>query len=191
MKNEEKFKDDKANGIEKEFYDNGGLNYVAHWHNGVRVANEYHYSQNGKLLNYDSFDINSDTDINRANIICYVEYNQTGKIAKLIGGVLGSNIYSKVKSNDSNIILTANKVYSNLHDLYINVATPPGLTSQVEININNVKYIDLKVSANTVIAPNAFPYSGKFSISIYGKFIGPDKKIIKTDTLKRLINIVY
>jgi hypothetical protein len=190
LKNKKNFKDDKANGIEKEFYNSGVLNYVAHWYNGVRVASEYHYSPNGKLLNYDCFDINNDTDVNRANIICYAGYNETGKISKLIGGVLGFNIYSKVKPNNSNIILTANRVYSNLDDLYINVATPPSLTSQVEININDVKYIDLKVKANTVIAPHVFISGGKFLVVIVGKFINSNKMVVKSDTLMASVNVV-
>ncbi len=184
LKNEIFFNHDHVNGIEKYFFINGNINYTMIWDNNLRSKGEYYNPQNGGLKTYVQFDKNS------TEIVSYVQYNQFKKISKTIGNVFSDNIYSKLNGSDSTVFLRNSTSYSNVKDLYITVATPPGLTPQIEANINNIKYTNLAVKSSPLIIPNLFTKEGDFSITISGKLIDSNKKTIKTDSLDIRIKVV-
>ncbi len=128
-----------AEGIENAFYKNGNLNYTVHWRNGKYSKSQYHYSDNGILTNYNTFDQNK-KDFNG---YCYVMYDKTGKFHQILGNMFSSIIYSTCE--DSIITLTDNGKYKCINSLYIDVATPPQLTPMMTIFINDVKFDKTRV----------------------------------------------
>jgi len=170
----------KANGRESEYYENGKLNYTVKWSDDKRFGSEYHYSIDGKPINYDAFDKSG-----KLGMYCYVAYDKAGNFHQILGHVFSSFIYSKCK--DSIIALHDKTQYRCLKDLYIDVALPPQFTTEMNISIND---IDIKhhVIENTVILPNVFVTKGNYHIVIRAKLNNRNGGgTIKSDSLKTTI----
>ncbi len=178
LQNETFYKHDKANGVENEYYENGFLNYTVKWRNGQRYGSEYHYLPNKKLFNYDTFGVGS----GKEDSFYYSEFDSSGHSNKVFGDVFSSNLYY-VNKVDSTIILTDNQTYHDITDLYITVATPPGLTPIINISINDKPINNFRIINNTIKIWDAFHYKNNYKIAIHGKFITPKKQFYKNDSL--------
>ena len=108
----------------------------------------------------------------------------------MTGIVFSLNIYSLNDKNDSVVILNSdgylsNNKFSDIKDLYITVATPPGLTPQVDIDINNRKYNNIMVTNNTIKILDAFPQNDTYHISIISHLVDKNNSIINGINIER------
>lgn len=166
------FRHNKAEGPQYGYYENGRLNYTDYYKDNKRQGNVYWYDDNGKLSSYAAYDIKGES-------FFYLKYDLSGKIIDTKGHVLSLNIYS-LNSKDSVVLLDfnleADKGYSDLKHLYINVASPPELHLNVNAQINNFKFKDLAIQNNCIRIPDIFRERGIY-MSITG-MLGQAKRRI-------------
>lgn len=117
------------------------------------------------------------------DIFYYSEFDSLKHSNKVLGTPFSSNLYYIDQKPDTAILLRDNQTYQDIKDLYISVATPPGLTPLITVLINNTPINNLKIINNTIRIKNAFPNNLNYKISIYGKFITPKKQFYKNDSL--------
>lgn len=180
-KNEVFYKRGKADGIENVYYKNGNLNYTTHWKNGRYCKSEYHYLDNGTLNTYNAFDESKNVD----NDYCYIAYDGEGNFHQILGDVFSPFIYSMCK--DSIVALNDKTKFKYANDLYVSVATPPQLIPIVDIFINKANFNRIIIKENAMIVPNIFKNVGSYQITIYGKLLDKNGRIIKADTLKSTV----
>lgn len=176
IKNKTFYKDDKIEGMEYEYYDNGKVNYKANWKNNKYYGSEWHWLNNGTLALYNS----SDTK----DLFYYSEYDVKGELKKTIGHIISPNVYTKLTTTDSLIVLEDKKQYHNFNDLYIPVATPPNLSTVIDVIINRKTINSPKILNNTIFLKDVFSNTGYFELEIRGKLIDLKNRAIKKDTLK-------
>jgi len=175
IKNLSFFKHNQRVGEEVEYYNNGKIDYKRTWKNNKGYGSIYHYSEDGNILNYDALDV--------VNLFFYLEYDKTGKTTKALGSCFSSNLFSHYVGSDSSIVLNNNQSYKNINDLNITVATPPKLTTHINILINNKPIVNTKIENNTVTINNILLHQGVYNIKIIGRLINQNGGIVKADTL--------
>jgi hypothetical protein len=179
------FRHNKAEGTEYSYYKNGKLNCKRFWKDGRQYGSFYWYLENGELDSYSTYDINGKS-------FCVYRYEQSGKLAKMEGFVIGFNIYSIDEKCDSTIVLNddayhPNNQFRNIKDLYITVATPPGLTPLVDVDINNKTLKKLTVKNNTIKIPNAFPVNDTYHIFIASHLVDKQDSVVNGINIKTTI----
>ncbi|MGN6398307.1 MAG: toxin-antitoxin system YwqK family antitoxin [Mucilaginibacter sp.] len=175
IKNERFFKKGKEIGIENAYYENGKLDYKAHWQNGKHYGSQWHWLRDGQLQIYNTYDI--------VDLFYYSEYDETGRLKKILGNIISPNLYTKNTLTDSTVLLEDKGCYPYIKDLYIPISTPPNLTSEIEVNINKHQINPTRVIDNTIIVSNAFSNVGTFRIDITGKLIDSNNRPIRKDSI--------
>lgn len=153
-------KNDQLTGKQFGYYKSGKLNYVITYRKGKQYGDAYLYSENGKLKSYNVFGIDGEK-------FCSFQYDQSGKIKDMNGFVVSQKFYSFDTQTDSLIVLDQESPayqFKNIKDFYLTVATPPGLTLNVNLTINNKLYKNLKIQDNIIKFPNAFSFKGRYKI---------------------------
>ncbi len=176
IKNMSFFKKNKREGSEVGYYADGKMNYKGSWKNNKKYGSAYHYSADGKLTNYDGLDV--------VNLFFYMEYDGSGKTIPSFGSSFSSNIFSYDVKTDSIILLIDNHSYQNINNLNITVATPPDLTPQINLLINDKPVKDFKIKDNTINIKDAFLNKGLYNLKITGALLNQkNRRVRKTDTL--------
>jgi len=168
------YKNNKAEGKEYNYYETGKLKYECFWRNGKRYGDLYYYYNTGQLDAFHTYDILQQ----KINII---RWDQNGKIIKIEGSVLGENIFS-INTKDSTIVLQNNGIYNDIDDLYITVSTPINFNLQFYVYVNN-KDEPITIKDNTLRISNVFNRNGIYNISVGGKLLDKNNKIIEENYL--------
>jgi len=167
------YKKGKAEGKEYQYYDNGNLNYNGFWKNDKRYGSLYWYSTNGKLETYTAYDISGN-----AFLVCH--YDKFGHIVHMSEIMICPTIYSLDVTTDSTILLKNNDTTHKLKDLYVTVATPPGLKPRFNIAVNGVAITNYKIDNNTIIIKNIFLSKGNWIITFDSEFLNEQKRLIRS-----------
>lgn len=168
-------KNNKSEGQDKSYYKNGNLECERRWVNNLQYGDLYYYYENKKLKVYHTYDIKGEK--------FYISrYDQAGRVLKDTGYIFSDNIYSKNVNNDSIVVLTNSHKFSLIKDLYITVAKPPDIHTEIRIVVNGKLLSDLIfVDNNTVKISNVFQNKGTYHISIDGVFV--DKSNLVNNSL--------
>lgn len=179
IQNKTFYNNDKRDGEEYGYYENGKLNYESHWRNGKYYGDGWNWQKNGKLFVYNTTDI--------SDLFYYSEFDSLGRPNKIVGNLFSSNIYSIDNRNDSIVTLSDRGMYGKIKDLYITVATPPKLSTQIDIKINNHDFTHPKILDNTIRIENAFMNRGTYRIYIKDQLLDRNSRVLKLDTLSLII----
>lgn len=167
-------KNNKVDGKEYEYYENGNLKYTRNWINNRPYGDNYYYydDKNAKVEFYHAYDI--------LGAKFYIDrYDEL----KTEGFVFSSNIYSK--DRDSIIILKDGNKYKSIGDLYVTVANPPNILTEIEIVINHKHFKKMDfIDYNTVKISNAFLNKGVYNVVVDGRFVDKSNMIIASTTLE-------
>src|ERR1700741_605340 len=155
------YKNDKEEGEEYEYYENGKLRYQGAWRNGKRFGDLPYYNDDGTLKVYHAYNILGE----KFNIVWF---DQSGSITKYEGFLVSNIIYSVDNQTGSLVVLTPKHVYSDIKDLYLNVAMPPNTVggAAIKITINGITARNLSIKNNTIQIPKVFDKDGAFKIVI-------------------------
>jgi hypothetical protein len=131
----------------------------------------YWYLSNGKLDFYSSYDI-------IGHKFYSYRYNQAEHGLQM-NWMISPLIYS-IDAKDSVILLYNNNIIHNIKDLYLTVATPPGLNPKFNISVNNIPISNYRITNNTIIIKNVFNSKGSFLIYFYSEFLDNNRKIVRS-----------
>jgi hypothetical protein len=179
------YRANKAQGTEYEYYNNGKLNYTRYWKDDKQYGDLFKYFENGKLDTYSTYDI---LGLN----FCDFHYDQSGKLVKMEGFVISFTIYSLNEKGDSTIVLNRevnnfSNRFTDIKDLYITVASPPGLILKATANINDRSFKDLKITNNTIKISDAFPAKDTYHIFITSHLVDKSNNVINGINFKTTI----
>jgi antitoxin component YwqK of YwqJK toxin-antitoxin module len=176
------YKNDKEDGEEYGYYENEKLRYQGAWRNGKRFGNLPYYNDAGTLKVYHAYNILGE----KFNIVWF---DQSGSITKYEGFLVSNIIYSVDNQTGSLVVLTPKHVYSDIKDLYLNVATPPNTVggAAIKITINGITARNLSIKNNTIQIPNVFDKDGAFKIVIEEQLIDKNNKVLDNSSFTAIV----
>lgn len=181
VKNKAFYKNGRLEGVETEYYNNSKPHYESNYRDGKYYGSGWNWSKSGKLFVYNTSDISG-------QLFYYSEYDTLETATKAIGDVFSTRIFSVNTKDSSIVVLKDKKPCESINDLFITVSTPPHLTPQVRVDINNSHFEFLKIHDNTITVKDVFKNVGVFKINIHGYLLDDKRHIDKSDTLFMIIN---